>query len=80
MNSSFEVNHLASQILKVEQQLRAYEKLHAGELSELWQTLNDCKQAIAEIIGSTESFNFGESNDSVEAKPVMLTWPADQHR
>ncbi len=38
---------LAGRVLKLEQQLAAYEKLHAGELAELWQALNECKRAIA---------------------------------
>ncbi len=38
---------LAGRILKLEQQLEAYERLHAGELAELWQALNECKRAIA---------------------------------
>ncbi len=42
-------NEVACQLLKLEQQLRAYQKLHTGELAELWQTLDKCKQAIAQL-------------------------------
>ncbi len=41
---------LAGRILKLEQQLAAYERLHAGELAELWQALNECKRAIADDV------------------------------
>lgn len=47
-------HELACRLLKLEQQLRAYEKLHAGELSELWKNLNECKQAVADIVSSDE--------------------------
>ena len=43
-------DQLACQLLKFEQQLTAYEKLHQGELTELWQALNDCKQALVAIV------------------------------
>ncbi len=46
---------LARRLLKVEQQLKAYQKLHAEEFEELWQTLNDCKQAIADGVSSPET-------------------------
>ncbi len=39
--------HLASRVLKVEQKIEAYQELHAGELAELWQELNECKRQIA---------------------------------
>jgi diadenosine tetraphosphate (Ap4A) HIT family hydrolase len=38
---------LAYQVLKLEQQLEAYQKLHAEELGELWRVLNECKRALA---------------------------------
>jgi hypothetical protein len=38
---------LARQVLKLEQQLEAYQKLHAEELDELRRTLNECKRALA---------------------------------
>lgn len=37
---------LARRLLRLEQQLLAYEKLHADELAELWRTLNECKREI----------------------------------
>jgi hypothetical protein len=41
---------LACRLLRFEQQLRAYEKLHADELAELWRTLNECKRLIADSV------------------------------
>lgn len=38
---------LACQVLKLEQQLEAYQKLHAEELSELWRILKECKRTLA---------------------------------
>ena len=40
---------IASRLLRFEQQLQAYQKLHTDELSELWQALNECKQAVAAL-------------------------------
>ncbi len=42
-------NDVACVLLRLEQQLRAYEKLHSGELAELWRTLDECKQEIAQL-------------------------------
>ena len=66
MIPTLQADHLACQLLKFEQQLKAYEKLHAGELSELWQALNDCKQALTAIVSASESPNSDESTDSEE--------------
>ncbi len=41
-----QLDDLACRILKFEQQLKAYEKLHAEEVAELWQTLNEWKREI----------------------------------
>ncbi len=60
-----QADHIACQLLKFEQQLKAYEKLHAGELTELWQTLNDCKQALASL-AAVESPDLEEPTDSEE--------------
>jgi hypothetical protein len=38
--------NLASKLLKLEQQLMAYQKLHEDEMSELWRVLNTCKREI----------------------------------
>ena len=35
---------LAARLLRFEQQLQAYQKLHGDELAELWRALNDCKR------------------------------------
>lgn len=66
MIPTLQADHIACQLLKFEQQLKAYEKLHTAELSELWQTLNDCKQALATIVLASESPISKESNDSEE--------------
>ncbi len=47
---------LACQLLKLEQQLQSYERLHASEMAELWQILNECKRAVADVF-SVESDN-----------------------
>lgn len=39
--------HLVGCLLTVEQKIDAYQKLHADELAELWQELNECKRQIA---------------------------------
>ncbi len=54
---------LAGRILKLEQQLEAYERLHAGELAELWQALNECKRAIADDVLGWEP-NRAETGDA----------------
>lgn len=41
-----ELNDLASRLLRFEQQLTAYQKLHTDELAELWQLLDECKCAL----------------------------------
>ncbi len=48
-----QLKDLACRLLRVEQQLIAYQKLHTDELAELWQTLNECKQAIAAILSDS---------------------------
>jgi len=44
-----QLNELASRLLRLEQQLTAYQKLHADELAEMWRILNECKRAL--VIG-----------------------------
>ncbi len=55
---------LACHLLKLEQRLKAYEKLHANELAEMWHTLNVCKQAIADIASADEPVDPETSNDA----------------
>lgn len=50
-----EVIDLASRIVKVEQQLQAYEKLHGDELAELWHSLNECKRDLARSLSDSRS-------------------------
>ncbi len=54
---------LARRLYKIEQQLKAYQKLHAEELTELWQTLNDCKQAIDDVAIMPETPHSDDSSD-----------------
>lgn len=42
-----QLNDLAGRLLRYELQLEAYQKLHADEIAELWQALNECKREIA---------------------------------
>jgi len=48
-------NNLASRLLKFEQQLAAYQKLHADELAELWRVLDECKCALVAELPPQES-------------------------
>lgn len=58
---------LAFQLLKIELQLKAYQKLHHDELAQLWEGLDACKQTIAAMndgsveISSTRTTN-GDKN------------------
>ena len=40
-------SQLAFQLIKIELQLKAYQKLHHEELTQLWENLDACKQTIA---------------------------------
>ena len=40
---------LAYHVLRLEQQLKAYQKLHAEEFEELWRALNEFKKALADL-------------------------------
>ncbi len=66
MTRMTQVDDLACQLLKFEQELKAYEKLHATELAELWQALNDCKETVAAIVSSNEPTSSDEVNNSEE--------------
>jgi hypothetical protein len=39
---------IADKLLKIELSLKAYQKLHADEISELWKALDDCKKSLVE--------------------------------
>lgn len=39
---------LADKIIKIELSLKAYQKLHADELAELWKALDACKKSLVE--------------------------------
>lgn len=70
---------LACHLLKIEQQLRAYEKLHAGELAEMWHTLNVCKQAIADIASADEPVD-PEGSEDAEADACSVENAATDSR
>lgn len=70
---------LACHLLKLEQQLKAYEKLHAGELAEMWHILDVCKQAIADIAAANEPDDPEESNDA-EADACSIENAATAYR
>jgi hypothetical protein len=62
---------LAFQLLKIELQLKAYQKLHHDELAQLWENLDACKQVIAAmnevpVNVSTMSTTSGENKLSGE--------------
>lgn len=59
---------LASRLLRFEQQLQAYQKLHADELAELWRSLNECKQALAALY--EDRANDPVSTDAVSTEQV----------
>jgi hypothetical protein len=57
---------LAFQLIKIELQLKAYQKLHHEELAQLWENLDACKQTIAAM-------------NEVPAKlPTMRTSPGEK--
>lgn len=65
---------IACNLLKLEQQLLAYQKLHEDELSELWQVLNECKQAITtlnEKQPNKDLLKREESDKTLSPKPGM---------
>jgi hypothetical protein len=45
-----QLNDLAGRLLRFEQQLTAYQKLHTDELAELWQMLNTCKRTLITVL------------------------------
>jgi hypothetical protein len=71
--SVMQADDLACQLLKLEQQLVAYEKLHTTELAELWHTLNKCKQTIADSVSSDDSACPVEPGDSDAETDVLGT-------
>ncbi|HET7010445.1 MAG TPA: hypothetical protein VFI11_06690 [Anaerolineales bacterium] len=64
---------LASRLLRFEQQLQAYQKLHADELAELWRSLNECKQAVAALCEES-------ANGPVQALSAEPTQPNLEER
>ena len=48
-------NDLASRLLRFEQQLAAYQKLHEDELAELWRVLDECKCALVAALPSQKA-------------------------
>lgn len=60
-----QLNDLAGRLLRFEQQLTAYQKLHTDELAELWQMLNTCKRALVTVLPPQTSDKY--SSDSLVA-------------
>jgi len=60
MTNAPQLASLAGRLLRLEKQLRAYQKLHEDELAELWQSLNEFKEAIAGLCN--------EDSDDLAAK------------
>ena len=46
---------LAARLLRFEQQLQAYQKLHGDELAELWRALEECKRDLTAALPSEQS-------------------------
>ena len=63
---------IACRLLRFEQQLKAYETLHADELAELWRTLNECKQLIAALSQAAERSPFPIPSTSTLADGVEI--------
>ncbi|HEX9899343.1 MAG TPA: hypothetical protein VGC81_08945 [Candidatus Methylomirabilis sp.] len=63
MSQPAEPVSLASRLLKVEQKIEAYQELHADELAELWQELNECKRQI--VVGVSDQAS-GPNVDSIK--------------
>jgi len=60
-----QLSDLAGHLLRVEQQLIAYQKLHTDELAELWRTLNECKCTLITLLPSQESGQYSEDSPAV---------------
>jgi hypothetical protein len=56
---------LAFHVLKLERQLEAYQKLHTAEMGELWQVLNECKRALADIASTSQPGSSPTSGDGL---------------
>ncbi len=57
-----QLDDVACRILKFEQQLKAYESLHASELAEMWQVLNELKRAVADALSTEDQIEGRKSN------------------
>ena len=66
-----QTDDLACRLLRLEQQLLAYERLHAGEMAELWKILDQCKRAVAHDSADPQPADPGEPNglDSTPRSP-----------
>lgn len=68
---------LASRLLRFEQQLEAYQKLHTDELAELWRGLRACKREIAATLADQPSDEEvdGTTGDIGQAGVEGGEWP-----
>jgi hypothetical protein len=64
-DSAFELAYLAARLLRFEQRLEAYQRLHANELAELWRGLNECKRQIVDTLSEQESEPIHELGEDI---------------
>lgn len=64
---------IATRLLKLEQQIMAYQKLHEDEFSELWLALNMIKEEISAHYEEIKpNQNLQEKKEVDEQKPIDL--------
>lgn len=63
---------LAARLLRFEQQLQAYQKLHGDELAELWRALEACKRDL------TAALPAEQSNGPAFAKPAREAFLSEE--
>jgi hypothetical protein len=68
-----QLNDLASRLLRVEQRLIAYRKLHAEELTELQQLLDECKYTLVTSLLPQKSDPFFQ-----DAPTLKEEWSGDK--
>jgi len=60
--------NLARSLKRIEQQIEAYQRLHADELAELWHALDECKNRLAALASSAVQDSSSE--------PLGQNWPS----
>ncbi len=64
---------LAGQVLRLEQRLEAYQKLHSDELLELRRSVDECKRAIATLCNEKTGTPLGSSEAASPGAPPQST-------